>query len=91
MTIYTAAEQKIQLQTILASEGDLDLDLSEVDELDTAGLQLLIWLKRDAAKFGKSIRFSLHSPAVLETLELANLVGVFGDQLVIPRADGARS
>lgn len=87
MTIFTAAQQKDALRTFLESDDELEIDLSQVGELDTAGLQLLILIKRDAAQAGKTLRFARHSHAVLNVLELANLSAAFGDQMVLTRPD----
>lgn len=83
MTIYQAQSQKDQLLAALAATGHLELDLREVAEMDTAGLQLLILLKREATQHGKALTISGHSPAVQQALDLCNLVGVFGDPMVI--------
>jgi anti-anti-sigma factor len=83
LTIYTAAEQKLKLLVFLTAGDDLEINLANVTEIDTAGLQLLILIKREAAQLGKSLRFTMHSKTVLEVLELANLTGIFGDQVVL--------
>ncbi len=83
LTIYTAAKQKEVLSDLLQNSGELEINLSGVTELDSAGLQLLILAKREAAKREQSLRFVMHSRAVLEALELANLAAPFGDQVVI--------
>jgi anti-sigma B factor antagonist len=83
MTIYTAAEQKDQLLAFIGSGKTLEINLSQVSELDTAGTQLLILAKQEAARANKQLRFSMHSNAVLDVLELANLTTVFGDPLFI--------
>lgn len=83
LTIFTAAEQKTALLGFLNSDDELEINLSKVSEIDTAGLQLLILIKREAAKSGKTLHFVMHSKAVLEVLELARLTASFGDQLVL--------
>jgi ABC-type transporter Mla MlaB component len=83
LTIFTAAEQKNSLLTFLQSGEALDINLANVTEIDTAGLQLLILLKREAADAGKTLNFVMHSKAVLDILELANLTTAFGDQVVL--------
>lgn len=83
LTIYTAAEQKFKLLVFLTAGDDLEINLANVTEIDTAGLQLLILIKREAAHLGKNLRFTMHSKTVLEVLELANLTGTFGDQVVL--------
>lgn len=83
LTIFTAAEQKNQLLTFLRSDDELEINLANIAEIDSAGLQLLILIKREAAQTGKTLRFVMHSQAVLEALELTKLVGSFGDQVVL--------
>lgn len=91
LTIFTVAEQKTRLLNFLASGEQLEIDLAKVSEIDTAGLQLLILLKREAARVGKKLSFVMHSQAVLEVLELTQLTGVFGDQVVLSQSMGARA
>ncbi len=83
MTIYTAAEQKDQLLAYINSGSELEINLSEVSELDTAGTQLLIMAKQEAARKQKKLKITMHSNAVMEVLELANLTTAFGDPLFI--------
>lgn len=83
LTIFEAAEARARLREELDAGGELQLDLSAVAELDTAGVQVLLWLKREAKARGAAVPFAHHSPAVLEVLERLNLAGAFGDTLVI--------
>jgi anti-anti-sigma regulatory factor len=84
LTIYNASEQKKLLLAAVAVAETLELDLSPVSEIDTAGVQLLILLKREAQLCGHGLRIVAHSPAVSEALEFFNLTTFFGDPLVIP-------
>ncbi len=81
MTIYTAAEQRLNLLAFLSSGDDLEINLAQVNEIDSAGLQLLILSKHEAAQAQKSLRLVMHSQAVTEILELTNLTAVLGDPL----------
>lgn len=83
MTIYRAAELKSLLLDAVTSHGHVELDLSEVSELDTAGLQLLMLAKQVARQRRHELRLHGHSPAVLEVFELLNVAAFFGDPLVI--------
>lgn len=83
MTIYTAAEMKAQLMGMLEKNAELELDLSQVGELDTAGLQLLILAKRECLARNGNLHLVGHSPAVLDVLNLCNMVQYFGDPVVI--------
>lgn len=78
LTIYGVAEVKQQLWQALTSRDELDVDLAAVEEIDTAGLQLLLMSKRIP---GRQVRYLNHSPAVLQLIELSNVV--LGDPLVI--------
>ena len=83
MTIYHALEHKHRLVEALDAADGLELDLSQVREIDTAGVQLLILTKREAAKRSKSLAIVAHSPAVRETLDFCNLMTFFVDPVVI--------
>ncbi|MDP2902419.1 MAG: STAS domain-containing protein [Methylovulum sp.] len=83
LTIVTATEQKALLLAFLDTDDELEINLSKVSEFDTAGLQLLILIKREAAQTGKTLRFVMHSKVVLDILELTRLTTAFGDQVVL--------
>jgi anti-sigma B factor antagonist len=83
MTIYNAALQKALFLEALSSCEELDLDLSQVAGMDTAGFQVLLLTKREAIKSGKAVRLTAHSNAVTELLDLYRMASYFGDPLVI--------
>ncbi|MDM4766904.1 STAS domain-containing protein [Pelomonas sp. SE-A7] len=86
LTIYRAAELKDELLRALDDCGGmLELDLSQVSELDSAGLQLLMLLKQLAVQRRHELHLLSHSPAVVEVFELLNVAAFFGDPLVIPQ------
>ena len=89
LTIYHALEQKTHLLEALAQADALELDLSQVSEMDTAGLQLLILLKREAQKAGKQATIVAHSQAVRSVIDFCNLAAYLGDPLVIPAREQA--
>lgn len=80
LTISTVAEIKATLSAALGQKENVVLDLRNVEELDTAGLQLLLAAKRLG---DKRVRFINHSEAVFQILELANT----GPQLGLSAAD----
>ena len=84
MTIYTAAEHKARLLDHQNYGDVLELDLSDVGEFDSAGLQILLMLKRELERAGGRLRLTHHSRAVFEVLELLNMQPHFGDPVVIP-------
>ena len=83
MTIYHAQAQKEQLLGALAAAPSLELDLSQVAEIDTAGLQLLLLVKREAATAGKAFSLTAHSNSVREVIEFTQLGSYFGDPMLI--------
>ena len=84
MTIYHALALKDELMGNLKQHTAIELDLSQVAEIDTAGVQLLIVAKRECQKQDKTLSIIAHSPAVHELMDFYNLAGFFGDPLVIP-------
>lgn len=84
MTIYAAAELKDKLVAPVADGAETEINLSRVTEIDTAGLQLLILAKRQAAGEARVLRLAGHSQPVLDLLELYNMSAFFGDPVVIP-------
>lgn len=87
--IYHATEIKERLVGEVRANAVLELDLSHVGEMDTAGFQLLALAKQESQKAGHVLRIIGHSTAVREVIEFYNMVGFFGDPLVIPA--GARN
>jgi len=79
LTIYHALEHKDALLDALSVTDELLLDLAQVSQIDSAGLQLLILLKKEAQRAGKSVRFVAPSPAVSNVIELCNLAAEFSD------------
>lgn len=84
MTIYTAAEIKTRLLEMMKKDFEIELDLSYVTELDTAGLQLLIMARREFIAGGGNLYLVNHSQAVYEVLDLCNMIQFFGDPIVLP-------
>lgn len=89
ITIYEAPSIKDRLLSALADCRVLELDLSQVGEIDTAGFQLLVLAKREATYQGKTLNLVAHSVAVREVLDFLNMVGFFGDPLLIPAGQRA--
>lgn len=76
LTIYTVTQAKAEI--IERLQPGMALDLGGVEELDTAGVQLLVWLKRR-----QPIPFIHHSQAVVEVLDLLNVASVLGDPILL--------
>ena len=89
LTIYHALEQKNALLAALDGTEELELDLAQVGEIDTAGLQLLIMLKKEALRVGKTLAIVAHSQSVRSVIDFCNLAAELGDPLVIPAAEAS--
>jgi anti-anti-sigma regulatory factor len=59
------------------------MDLSQVTEMDSAGLQILLSAKLESLLRNTTFKLTSHSAAVSELLTLSELVGFFGDPLII--------
>lgn len=81
LDVYSVPELRRYLLERLQDGDELEVDLAEVSDIDTAGLQLMLLAKRVP---GKTVRFSHHSPAVLRLIDLANVGQALGDPLLIP-------
>ena len=76
MTVYCAAELKpALLAEAAAGYHSLELDLSQVQEFDTAGLQLVLLLAREMQ--GR-LRIVASSPIVRAALELSHASRLIG-------------
>jgi anti-sigma B factor antagonist len=85
MTIYTAASLKEQFLNLFnKGTAEIELDLSNVGEIDSAGLQILLQLKAESEKRAFTLRLLRHSPAVIDVIGLLKLGMYFGDPIVIP-------
>ncbi|MGG1947310.1 STAS domain-containing protein [Trinickia sp. NRRL B-1857] len=73
LTIYHAAELKALLLDALAHPQSLCVDLSAVPEIDSAGAQLLVAMRRSASDLGRACEFVGASDTVLATLTLLGL------------------
>lgn len=83
MTIFVAQELRDALAPVLMETSDIEVDLSQVTEMDGAGLQLMLAAKLMANNRGANLRFVRHSTAVQEVLDISNAVSIFGDPVVM--------
>lgn len=86
MTIYTALTHKTTLAEHLEAHKakEIEVNLSAVEEMDSAGLQVLIFVKRFAKQHKIKVTLIKHSQAVADVIELLDLSAYFGDPIVIP-------
>ncbi len=90
LTIYTALEQKKSLMQVIEKQAVIEVDLSRVTEIDTAGLQLLVLAKQESLRRNLPLKMSGHSRSVLDVIDLCNLSAFFGDPVFIPSDATAR-
>jgi anti-sigma B factor antagonist len=83
LSIFTAADLRQQLLDAIQAGQEVEVDLSQVSEIDSAGMQLMVAAKREASGRNQLLHFTGHSQAVFEALELCNLSGHLGDPLLI--------
>lgn len=83
LTIYNVAELKTHFMDVLDDSRDLDIDLGNITKIDSAGVQLLIWIKKERQRLNKIMTLSNHGPEVLEVFELFGLVSLFNDPIVL--------
>jgi anti-sigma B factor antagonist len=82
MTVYSAAALKpVLLQELQIEREVLELDLSLVQEFDTAGLQLLLMLQRQAATAARQFRIVGCSDVVRAALDLCHQAHFVGDSV----------
>lgn len=84
LTIYRAAELRQAILPGIDRASVIEIDLSQVSEIDSAGLQLLVAAKLEAMIRDKQLSMVGHSKPVLEVIDLCDLGGFFGDQIVLP-------
>lgn len=89
MNIYTATTLKDPLLEPLTNSRELILDLAEVSDLDTSGVQLLLLLHREAIRHQVTLRIAQMSMAVRDTLNIYGLLSWFNTPEVIA-AEGVR-
>ncbi len=80
LTIYEVGQLQSQLNQQQPPLTALTVDLSAVEELDTAGVQLLMALRQ---WLGEALVLINHSTAVIDMFDLYQLVPFFGDDIVL--------
>jgi anti-sigma B factor antagonist len=89
LTIHVAADLKPRLLAALEADDTLRLETAGINEVDTAGVQLLLMLAREARVAGKTLELVEPSQALLDVLALAQL-GPDLDPLPAPASRAAR-
>ena len=71
--------QKTMLELIESERSSVELDLSGVEAIDTAGVQLLAVCRNNALENGKTFRINSESEAVREALLITGLESMLED------------
>ena len=83
LTIYQVKELLAELNQVITLGKTVEVDLFEVSEIDTAGVQALLFAKRLARSHDIELRFVNHSKPVVEVIDALNVSGHFGDPIVM--------
>jgi anti-anti-sigma factor len=75
LTVFTVHALKERLMAALADSTALQINLSDVSEVDGAGIQLLLATKREVQQRGGELSLTGHPPQLMAALELADLRG----------------
>ena len=82
LTIYEVTDVRTTLKGLPPTPDQLSVHLGDVDEIDTAGLQLLLALHK---WLGEQFHLTHHSEAVIDLIDLFQLAPFFGDEIVLPQ------
>ena len=85
MTIYEAGETRDLFKDALKKNNTINVNLSNVSEIDSSGIQLMVSLKKIADSKEKTVSFVYHSSAVVDLLDLFDLTSYFGDPIVMEK------
>lgn len=90
MTIYNAAALHSGLLPVFSRTRDLEINLSGVTEMDSAGVQLLILAKHECDRQQHALTMVNHSSSVRDVFELMGLHALFNDQVVLSAHPGGQ-
>jgi anti-anti-sigma factor len=87
--IYCASELRAALlDACAATAAEIEIDLSAVAAMDSAGVQVLMAAKRLAGRHGKALRLTRHGAVSLDAIDRLGLAGFFGDPLIVEEGHG---
>lgn len=84
ITIYQAQTFAEALFPLLSLPQHLEMDLSEVTQIDGSGVQILMVSKRHRAQAGRGLSLINHSQALVSVFEKMGLISWFSDPLILP-------
>jgi anti-sigma B factor antagonist len=77
LTILQVRQMALGMVAGVCSGGHVRVDLSTVTRIDTAGIQLLLVLKREALRTRTHLEFVTPSAAVTEVMQFCQAEGLF--------------
>jgi anti-sigma B factor antagonist len=86
LSIFKVADLQQRLLDAISDGMEVEVDLSRVSEVDSAGIQLLVAAKREAAMRSKLLSFTGCNPAVFDIIKLFSLTGHFGESVLTQQA-----
>lgn len=88
MTINNATSLKASLDGVLDDPRELEINLSKVNEIDSAGIQLLMLAKKERTRHDRETSLIERSSIVVDALWLLGLAPYFGDPVVVIQNQG---
>jgi anti-anti-sigma factor len=77
LTVYTAAGFKKEAVDELLNAKKFEIDLSRVEDIDSAGMQILLAFKLEAERMNTGFCVKSKSPAVSSIIEMFHLSDFF--------------
>lgn len=77
LNVACVAQARDHLSQVLQGGDAYEINLAGITEFDTAGVQLLLAVRKESQANGKSCEFVTPSASVLETFKLLGLESVF--------------
>jgi anti-sigma B factor antagonist len=88
INIYNATKLKTLLDNLIYDKRCMEINLSEVSEIDSSGIQLLMFIKQERSKKNLHLSLVQHSNAVLDAFEFLGLVSYFNDPVLLTNRKG---
>lgn len=82
LDISSVAEARDHLLQVLRSGNEVLFDFSSMTEIDTAGVQLLVALRKEAQRSGVACRCNRPSSAVLDVFHVLGRDDIFDEAIV---------
>lgn len=89
INIYTVSQIEADIRPRLEKELRVAIDLSRVVSADTAGVQLLLWLKRHIRERGGECVLRNHPLHVIKIMDVLGIIGIMGDPVRLKKTDRA--